>query len=402
MTTSVIDGEIKARARLPEASEPPLIAHVLFHFGVGGLENGVVNLINGMPADAFRHAIVCVRGASDFRRRLNRDDVAIITLDKPEGVEVGSYLRAWRVLRRLRPAIVHTRNLAALEMQLPAALAGVTCRIHSEHGREGADMRGDYRTYNLIRKALRPAVHRYVGLSRDLQRWLIETIGVPRERVDQIYNGVDVDRFRPRAGSPATLPPQLAGAELIIGAVGRLAPVKDHLTLIRAIEAMVASDPSARRAVRLAIVGDGPCREDCMQTIRSAGLEDVVWLAGERSDVAELLQMMDVFCLTSINEGINNTVLEAMASGLPVVATRVGGNPELVTDDVTGVLVPPRDPAALANALQAYRSDASLRHRHGAAGRVRVEADFSIERMVQQYLSLYLGALHARRAVHHA
>jgi sugar transferase (PEP-CTERM/EpsH1 system associated) len=401
MTTSVIDGEIKTGVRGVEGA-PPLIAHVLFHFGVGGLENGVVNLINGMPADVFRHVIVCVRGANEFRHRLIRDDVDIITLNKREGIEAGSYIRAWRALRHLRPAIVHTRNLAALEMQLPALLAGVPCRIHSEHGREGADSRGDYGPYNLIRKTLRPAVHRYVGLSRDLQRWLIETIGIPGERVHQIYNGVDTVRFRPARARPTGLPRQLEGAQFIIGAVGRLAPVKDHLTLIRAMKLVVASEPGRRDAVRLAIIGEGPCRGDCERAIREAGLEDVVWLAGERNDVAELMQAMDVFCLTSLNEGINNTVLEAMSSALPVVATRVGGNPELVTDGVTGMLVPPGDAASLAGALQTYRRDTVLRQRHGAAGRTRVEAHFSIERMVQEYLSLYLNVLGARTTVRHA
>lgn len=128
--------------------QPPLIAHVIFELGVGGLENGLINLINRMPADAYRHAIVCVKGASGFERRLQRADVTIVELGKKPGVGLTAHKRAWQAFRRLRPLIVHTRNLAALEMLVPAWCAGVPVRIHSEHGRDGKDVNGDYWRYN--------------------------------------------------------------------------------------------------------------------------------------------------------------------------------------------------------------------------------------------------------------
>jgi sugar transferase (PEP-CTERM/EpsH1 system associated) len=392
-------GAAALAVRQAPAPNAPLVAHVLFHLGIGGLENGVVNLINFMPRNAFRHAIVCVRGKSDFCSRLHRNDVPIITLEQKPGFEPASYWRAWRVFQALRPDVVHTRNLAALEMQLPAALAGVPIRIHSEHGRDGADINGDYLPYNLLRRAFRPLVHRYVALSRDLQSWMIGRIGVDSSRVEQIYNGVDTDRFGLRQGERAPIGPRgfSEGATFVVGAIGRTVPIKDYVTLVRGFAALAALAPGGGAGMRLVIVGDGPEREGCERIARELGIASRCWFAGVQDDVASLLWGFDVFCVTSLNEGINNTVLEAMATGLPVVATAVGGNPELVIDSVTGRLIPVRAPQALAHALLCYMTDPDLRRRHGYAGRQRVEREFSLVRMIDNYRTLYERALEASR-----
>lgn len=379
---------------------PPLIAHVLFHLGIGGMENGVVNLINHMPRQRYRHAIVCVRGKTDFDRRVTRDDVPIITLGQKPGIDFGSYARAWRTFRELKPDLVHTRNLAALEMQLPAALAGVPARVHSEHGRDGRDLHGDYRPYNFLRKAYRPLVHRYVAMSRNLQRWLIDTIAIDGAHVAQIYNGVDTRRFAPlRHAEPRVGPAGFfSGASFVVGAVGRIVPIKDHDTLVRGFARLVATAAAAGGGLRLILVGDGPGRAACEQLARELGIAQQCWFAGDRDDVELILRQLDVFCLTSLNEGINNTLLEAMASGLPIVATAVGGNPELVVDGQNGHLIPARDPEALAGALLAYLRDATMRAAHGAAGRDRATRAFSLDAMVANYMALYDGLLAARSA----
>lgn len=385
---------------LTQAAPPstvPLIAHVVFHFGVGGLETGVVNLINGMPRDTFRHAIVCVRGTTEFSARVLRKDVPIVTIGQKPGLDPVSYWRAWRAFCALRPDLVHTRNLAALEMQLPAALARVPVRIHSEHGRDGKDIGGDYRPYNLLRRAFRPLVHRYVAMSRDLQRWLTERIAVSSERVEQIYNGVDTVQFRPAEGDRPAIGPRgfLDGATLVVGAVGRMVPIKDHATLVRGFAALSQICPNVAVGARLVVIGDGPERERCERLADELDVASRCWFAGERADVACLLRGLDVFCMTSLNEGINNTVLEAMATALPVVATAVGGNPELVIDSVTGQLIPTQSPHALARALARYAADSNLRRRHGIAGRLRAEREFSLERMIADYCALYQRALAA-------
>jgi sugar transferase (PEP-CTERM/EpsH1 system associated) len=378
-------------------SERPLIAHVIFRLDVGGLENGLVNLINNMPESAYRHAIVCVQDATDFRKRVKRPDVRIITLNKRPGHDLGVYARAWKVFRELRPQIVHTRNIAALEMQIPAALAGVPCRVHSEHGRDGRDIRGDHRAYNAIRKGMRPFVHQTIAMSRNLERWLKDTIGVSPARLHQVYSGVDIDRFAPRSNdSQWPGPPEfLAGAELVIGAVGRMVPIKDHRTLCRAFASLVQATGSDR--LRLVIVGGGQCRDECLGILQAAGVAHLAWLPGDRNDVADVLRFLDVFCLTSLNEGINNTILEAMATGLPVIATDTGGNPELVADGRTGQLVPVGDADALAEAIGRYVHDPVLRRAHGQAARVAVEREFSLQAMVQRYTDIYDAVLGRKR-----
>lgn len=378
----------------------PLVLHVVYSFAVGGLENGIVNLVNRLPAERFRHAVVALTDVSpNFAARIGRDDVAYESLHKPPGHLFRLYPRLHRLFRRYRPAIVHTRNLAALEAVVPAWTAGVPVRIHGEHGRDVSDLDGSRRTYQLVRRAYAPFVTRWVALSHDLERYLTGRVGIDAARVEQICNGVDTDRFRPAPGGRAPIAgcPFGRPEHWLVGAVGRMQAVKDPANLAHAFVRALQRHPDARRRMRLVMVGDGPLRADAERILADAGVAELAWFAGERDDVPAILRGLDCFVLPSRAEGISNTILEAMASGLAIVATRVGGNAELIEDGLDGRLVPAGNPDALAEGIGAYFADAPTARRHAKAARTAAERRFSLDRMVADYLALYERALAARR-----
>lgn len=377
----------------------PLIAHVVYRFDVGGLENGVVNLLNRMPRERYRHVVITLTDATAYRQRVTRSDVEFIELHKAPGHGAKLLPRLVALFARLRPAIVHTRNLAALEATLPAWLARVPVRIHGEHGRDIGDLDGSNRTYRMVRRVYRPFVDHYVALSRDLEQYLIERIGVRASRVTNIVNGVDLESFRPRSGArPASCPFADPGLWLC-GTVGRLQPVKNQTLLAHAFVRALTGNPALRSRMRLVIVGDGPARAEIESILERAGVAGLAWLPGARDDVADILRMLDVFALPSLAEGISNTILEAMATGLPVVATDVGGNAELVEAGMTGRVIPSGDVAALADALAQYADAPESARRHGLAGRARAERLYGIDTMVAQYDALYERLLARSRGV---
>jgi sugar transferase (PEP-CTERM/EpsH1 system associated) len=375
---------------IASGSEPPLVLHLVHGFDVGGLENGLVNLIDNSPPERFRHAIACATRSSDFSKRIRRQDVRIVELGKRPGHDFGVYGRLWKVLRELRPAILHSRNLGTLEYQFVAALAGVPGRVHGEHGWDSVDLHGTNARYRQLRRLSRFVVRRYIPMSRHIEHWLTSDIGIPAAKVRQVYNGVDIQRFSP---TPVRELLPLEGFDapgnVIVGTVGRLVSVKNQRLLAEAFVHLARREPQRAARLRLVIVGEGPDRTACERIVGSAGLERQCWITGMREDVARLMRCFDVFALTSLNEGISNTILEAMATGLPVVATKVGGNGELVRDGVTGALCELGNVDALADALGRYAFDRTLAQAHGAAGRQLVEREFSLQAMVRGYLDVY-------------
>lgn len=362
---------------------------------MGGLENGLVNLINHLPADEFRHAIACVEDFSDFRERIVRPDVEVFALRRSTRGASSVRHEIHRLCRRLRPAIVHSRNLSGLDALLPARLAGVKKIVHSEHGWDVDNIDGRRWKPALLRRLHSPFISRYVAVSKDLARFLAERIGIDTERIAHIYNGVDTDRFRPPVDSPKVgrrpdWPPAFAGSDIVVlGSVCRLQPVKDLSTLLDALGRLIRRRPDLSAVTRLVIVGDGPLSDSLQEQARLLGVAEITWFVGASTAVPEMLRAFDVFVLPSLNEGVSNTILEAMASGLPVVASAVGGNVELVADGMTGTLFGAGDASALAAALERYLDDGTLRRVHGRAARRRAESKFSLRAMVDAYAVLY-------------
>jgi len=381
-----------AIASFAHSGQPPLVVHLIYRLDIGGLETLLVDTINRMPAERYRHAVVCLTDYTDFAGRITRPGVELFALHKPPGAAPRTHLDLWRLLRRLRPAILHTYNLGCYEYGATALGAGVPVRIHAEHGRDAGDPQGLNRKHNLLRRLLAPCIDRIVPVSRDLHDWLRGTVGIAPGKLALIDNGVDTERFRPvRSGDVAGEPWRDDPDAFVIGSVGRLQDVKDQATLIQAFALLRRMLPQDCPRLRLALVGDGPLRAALEAQLVAAGLQDCVWIAGARADVAPPMRSFSLFALSSIAEGTPVTLLEAMASGLPVVASAVGGIPDLVQDGAMGTLVPARDPVQLAEALAAYVRQPALAAAHGAAGRAHVERRYSMRAMLDAYMALYDG-----------
>ncbi len=370
------------------------IVHIVHRFDTGGMENGMVNLFNTLSPQRFRHTVVALTDYSDFRQRITAQRVDFHALHRAPGHGLGWAVRLWKLLRQLKPDLVHTRNLAALEAQFVAAVAGIRATVHGEHGRDVFDLHGRNWKYNLLRRAARPLVSNYIAVSRDLETWLREVIHVAPHKLHQIYNGVDSGKFHPRVGArPAFAHPD----SIVFGSVGRMVAVKDYPLLTRAFIQLMRQQPERAERARLVIVGDGPARAACLELLQGADLAHLAWLPGARDDIAGIMQMLDVFVLPSRNEGISNTILEALASGLPVIATAVGGNVELVEDGVNGKLVQPGDADGMVQALLAYLDAPARITEQGKNARRQAEQRYSIPAMAEAYAAVYDRTLATRR-----
>jgi sugar transferase (PEP-CTERM/EpsH1 system associated) len=372
---------------------PELVAHVVYSFRAGGLENVIVQLINNLPANRFRHVVIALTECSEeFAQRIEHKDVQLISLRKPPGQIFGMYPRLWRLFRELRPDVLHTCNLAPMEVTPVAWAAGVRRRVHVEHGWVVADPDGSNKRYRLMRRFYRPFVTQFVAVSRQLRDYLCGPIGVAPRRVALVANGVDTERFRPRdleESKPEGWP--FADGDWVVGTVGRLDPVKNQQLLVAACAQMVAQDEEAKLRLRLVIVGEGEERAALLRQIEESGMAGRSWLPGSRSDVAELLRAMNCFALPSIAEGTSCTLQEAMASGLPIVATSVGGNPDALKNGQCGQLVASDKVDELAQALSRCLRNENEVSDMAAAGRAEVLAHHSLSNMVDRYRQLFEG-----------
>lgn len=374
-----------------------LIAHLLYRLDIGGLETVVVNLIDNLPAADFQHVVISLTDCrGEFKQRIKNPDVTLYQLEKKAGKDLLVWWRLWRLLRRLRPDLLHSCNLAAMEGVVAATLAGVPVKIHAEHGRDSYDLDGSNAKYLLLRRMLMPFIDYVVPVSRDLESWLQNRVGVSPFKIKKIVNGIRCD-LPPRSGARKSLLVEknmVPASSFVIGTVGRLWPVKDQANLLRGFAALLdLCDGEQKQRLQLLLIGDGPERAQLAALAQKLGIVDKIMITGWRDDVPRLLRALDLFVLPSLAEGTPLTILEAMAAGLPVVATDVGGVADLVVAGKTGTLVPASDHKALAEAMNGYFTDPEIASLHGLAGERRYRENFTLQRMVQQYEELFNDSL---------
>ena len=354
------------------------VVHVVGQFAMGGMEKLLVEFARHADRERFGLHFVSIGPRGVVAEELEALGCRVSSLDRGDGLHPGLMVRLARLFHRLNADVVHTHNTRPLMYAGPAAcLAGVERVIHTRHGQRF----GATRLETALFRIASLTVNRFVCVSRD-SAVITRSEGISPRRIRTLWNGIDLTRFRPAN-------PEGPGP---IVAVGRLSPEKDFMTLVRAAAIAVRCDSS----FRLDIAGDGVCMPEIKSFISESGLNGAVRLLGQVRDIPSLLSSASAFVLASLTEGVSLTILEAMAAGLPVIATRVGGNPEVVVHEQTGFLVPPSEPEALAAALLRLWQDPAQRRVMGIAGRARAEAHFDVRKMVAEYEELYLEGWQVR------
>jgi sugar transferase (PEP-CTERM/EpsH1 system associated) len=367
----------------PMSDQLPRVAHVVLSMDFGGLESIVLDLVREGRRLGQGVVVVCLERPGVLAPQFEAQGVRLACIQKPPGIRLGTFGRLRSLFHELGPDVVHTHQIGALFYAGPAARrACVPVVVHTEHGKHFDERR---RTRWLGRLAGRSAA-RFFCVSADIAAAAEAYRIVPRRKLHVVPNGIDTHRFRDRGDrnlvrTALGIPP---GAPLI-GTVGRLCEVKRHDLLIRAFRQVHARLADAR----LLLVGDGPWMGRLRELVAGLGLTDRVHFAGYQPQPAPCLQAMDVFALTSQSEGMPLVVLEAWAAGVPVVATRVGGLPELIDDGRTGILIDFGDEDAVAQAVCRLIGDPVLAGCLGEAGRDRVESRFSFRRMADEYHRQY-------------
>ncbi len=354
------------------------VVHLVTSFDTGGLQNGIVNLINNSDPNRVEHVVLSMWSETGLAERLNVGEVRSLGLGR------GRVPHAWRrvaeELKDLSPHVLHTRNWGTYPDGVRAArAAGVKACVHGFHGRDVHNARGEILRRRVLGRLLAFRTSRIVTLTPTMKREYVRDFRVPAKMIEIIPNGIDLGRVAEHEADEALR------SSFTVSAVGRLDPVKNFSLLIRAFHGCrhrAATD-------RLVIAGDGPERSRLDELVRELDLGSAVEFLGMRKDVPSVLKAADVFVQPSIYEGMSNTLVEAMACGVPVVATDVGGNADVVGRDGEGILVPSDDVEALGSVLERLRANPGERRRLGAAGRERVTERFALDRMVERYTSLY-------------
>lgn len=357
---------------------PIPVFYFITELSTGGAQRALLRLLTDLDRGRFSPTVACLyNGDGAVAQEIRALGITVFDARMRHRADLAAVLRLYRWIRQVRPTILHTSLFHAnLPGRILGRLASVPIIICSERTMA---MESVWR-YRLNRWTV-GLVDRVTAVSANVRDYCIEHIGLPAEKVLVIYNGVELPEEPPASCREARAELGLPLDNAVIGTVSRLDAVKGVGVLIQAF--------SQVEGAYLAVIGDGTECAKLKEATNCLGLADRVRWAGHRRNVPQLLPAFDIFVQPSLHEGLPNTVLEAMAAGLPVVATAVGGTPEAVVDGETGLLVPSRDPDALARAIIQLLGDRDLRRKMGQAGRDRVAEFFSVERMVEETERLY-------------
>ncbi|OUR85153.1 hypothetical protein A9Q75_00180 [Colwellia psychrerythraea] len=365
---------------MAKSSNSPYVVHLIPSLEVGGMERLVSDLAIGRTTG--KTSILCLNTLGALGEQIE-NDISIEVLSIPKNLLIATFL-VYKRLKKLKPDVIHCHNLQAHFFGgICAKLLPKTQVVLTKHGQHiptsGLTTRINYFT---LQKS------RIIGVSADITQIMQQWIAKNKSPIEYIANGVSLTAFKEQ------IPKELAKEKLgisqstfCVGIVARLSEPKDHLLLIDAIAALSKTFPD----IKLIIVGGGPLQNKIENYIKANHLEKVVTMLGERKDIANILNALDVFALTSSSEGIPMTILEAMAANLPVVATNVGGIPQVVINNETGILVENKDKAGLITAIESFIENPKKLTEFGEQGRSLLESNYSINQAIEKYERIYLN-----------
>jgi len=368
---------------------PIRVMHVVYGLGRGGLQTGLENLFSRMDRDRFEHVICVLRPPIDHPMCQGLAEHArlmcLATTESGSRFQAAAIAKA---IREVKPDIVHSRNWGCIEAVPAARWVGSCAVVHGEHGIDVDLIADEPRRRIWFRRAAFEMADRIMAVSHQLKEHHAARTGYAAGKITVIHNGVDQRRFfpDPQARSRSRAELGIAEHEFCIGSVGHLAPVKDNMTTLKAVAEF------AKRAAdwRVVIFGEGLERPKLEAFVSShPDWKNRVSFPGLTRRIPEMLNAMDVLVLSSVTEGICNSLLEAMATGLPVIATDTGGNPEIIVNRRSGLLFPVGNVQQLAEKLALLRDRKDLRVELGAQAVCRVREEFSVESMARGYEQLY-------------
>ncbi|MFA6320562.1 MAG: glycosyltransferase [Candidatus Omnitrophota bacterium] len=357
------------------------VMHVMLSLEFGGAEKVAVNLINSLQGDRFEFSVCVLDRMGKLQEQLN-SEVKVRCLERRKGIDFTLPIRFRNIIKEFSPEIIHFHNVTPFFYgTIGARLAGVKNIVLTQHGSMGKSKRMGFALQVLSRFASKA-----VAVSQNTRDYLMQLYKIDPAKIVTIENGVD-ERVNAKNQAKRSEMRSRLGIknEFVIGSVARLSPEKDHATLFRAF----AEVDKRIKQVKLVVVGDGSLKEELMNLSRELGIEKDVIFAGAQSDIPSFLNTFDLFVMSSYREGMPLTILEAMAVELPVVATDVGDIRKMLKDGETGLLVPPRDPMAIADAVIKILSDEKMRDEMGKGGRRRMEEKFGLNVMSEKYAELY-------------
>jgi len=361
------------------------IAHIVSTFDIGGLENGIINLINTMDHSEFDHSLYVLSGDAQAKDRFNRA-IPVHTLHKRDGNDPKTIFRLLKHYREYKPDIVRTYGWGSwLEGLISSKLYGNNSIIHSEHGYIAEQLGGIPSRRRIAQKLAARFTDHIISVSEAISQTLINEVGIPSNKINTIINGVDTNRFTPGINHDLRQSLSIDENSIILGTVARLDPIKDIASVIQALPEL--------SNIEYIIAGDGPEQSRLEQLAQELKVAKRVHFLGKRSDIPDLMKIFDIFIIPSIKEGTSNTLLEAMATACPVIATHTGGTPDIIAHNETGILIPPQSPESTISAVTEMSSNPNRRLALGKQARKHIVDKWSLDLMVEKYESLYHHAI---------